>query len=63
MATQKATDDTEYQMWMTRLDEAIIGRLGLSVHDLPDQPFRDLFDDGYEIEEAAEEIVQDVMEN
>lgn len=42
-----------FRAWMSRLDGAVQLRLGVSVHDLPDQPFHDWFTDGLSPLEAA----------
>jgi hypothetical protein len=48
-----------YSLWMAALDSLFQNDYGVSVHDVADQPFRDMFDDGYSVEEAAECIAQD----
>ncbi len=48
-----------FEKWMQELDEATFDLSGVSVHDLTDQPFRDMFDSGVTPDEAAETILGD----
>lgn len=47
-----------FEQWMKQVD-AVVGNIvfGLSVHDLPDIAFRDLFDSGATAQDAAEEAL------
>jgi hypothetical protein len=47
-----------FDEWMKQVD-AVVGNIafGLSVHDLPDIAFRDLFDSGATAQDAAEEAL------
>jgi hypothetical protein len=47
-----------YEQWMKSVD-AVVGNIafGLSVHDLPDIAFRDLYDSGATAQDAAEEAL------
>lgn len=47
-----------FAIWMEQLDLKVIALSGLSVHDLPDQAFADMFEDGYYPEDAAREILE-----
>ena len=49
MAAPKKTFDE----WMKLVDGAVVARAGLGVHDLPDCPFKDWFDDGMTPKGAA----------
>lgn len=40
-----ATDNPTFQGWMHRIDRLITAWAGLSVHDLPDCPFREWYED------------------
>lgn len=44
----------DFNTWMDAVDREIISVCGLGVNDLPDQSFRDWFDDGLTPREAAE---------
>lgn len=35
-----------FQEWMDDLDNQCCNMIGLSIHDLPDQPFADMYEDG-----------------
>jgi len=37
---------TPFEVWMQELDQICWAEIGLSIHDLPDMPFRDRFDAG-----------------
>ena len=47
-----------FEKWMDAVD-TVVGEIafGLSVHDLPDIAFRDLFDGGSTAQDAAEEAL------
>ena len=47
--------------WMEQVDACLVRRVGVSSADLPDVPYRDLFDQGSTPEEAAEEAVENAM--
>ena len=49
------------EQWMRALDRAVGQRVGVSVHDLSDQPFRDWYDDGITPAQAARLAIQDNM--
>lgn len=42
-----------FDAWMTRVDQAVTRKTGLSVHDLADQCFADWFEDGLTPAQAA----------
>lgn len=42
-----------YDKWLEVLDRTVIARTGLSVHDLPDVPFRDWYRDEMSPADAA----------
>lgn len=44
--------------WMKAVDRACAARVGLSIHDLPDVCFRDLFDSGCDPSEAVDEALE-----
>jgi len=46
-----------FKAWMKKVDAAVSVTAGLSVYDLPDMPFYDMFNDDYTPEEAAEETL------
>jgi len=47
-----------FEEWMQAVDAAVGSiAFGLSVHDLPDIAFRDLYDSGETAQEAAEEAL------
>lgn len=53
-----------FEMWLKRVNELVeieIG-LGLSLDDLPDQPYRDWYDDELMAEEVADRIEQTVLD-
>ena len=43
--------------WMAAVDQLVNERAGLSVHDLPDCPFRRWFDDGVSPSGAARQAI------
>ena len=47
-----------FEEWMQAVDAAVSNiAFGLSVHDLPDIAFRELYDSGETAQEAAEEVL------
>lgn len=50
--------DLDFRDWMIKIDDQIDASLGISIQDLPDQPYRDWFDSGMEISEAIREIME-----
>ncbi len=48
-----------FEQWMVKVNEAVGSiAFGLSVYDLPDIAFRDLYDDEATPEEAAREVLE-----
>lgn len=47
-------DNLDFDSWMQIVDREVEAKIGLSVHDLEDCPFRDWFDDGTSAESAAQ---------
>jgi uncharacterized protein DUF5419 len=47
-----------FEDWMKKVDELVGQRIGLSVHDLVDCPFRDWFDAGVTPQEAAHDAIR-----
>ena len=48
-----------FEQWMLKVDQQVIAKSGLSVHDLADAPFRDMYDDETDPAEAADQILID----
>lgn len=47
------TTDEKFDVWMAKVDAAVEKKIGLSVYDLPDLCYRDMFDDGVTPSQAA----------
>lgn len=47
------TSEAAFKKWMNAVDVAVGGRAFVSAYDLPDQPYRDWFEDGMSPDEAA----------
>lgn len=45
----------EFDQWLNRVDDECRKVLGLSIHDLPDETWRDWYDAGYTAHEALVE--------
>jgi hypothetical protein len=54
-------EGTSFEGWMKQVDHWIEALMGCSVYDLPDQPFRDMYDDGYKPRKAAGIIIAEQM--
>ncbi len=48
-----------FEQWMAAVDTQVSTRTGLSVHDLPDMPYRDQYDARYTPGQAAEEALSE----
>ncbi len=57
--SKEMATDTDFITWMHEVDNEVDAIVGMSVHDLPDQPFRDWFDAGMEPDEAAADALED----
>lgn len=51
-----------FEQWMQRVDAVVQKRTGLSVHDLPDCPFRDWYDNGLTPREASVQAIRSANE-
>ena len=49
-----------FKAWLRQVDEFVNERIGCSLHDLEDYCWRDLYDDGYAPEEAADEALEEI---
>lgn len=47
-----------FEEWMKQVDRMCSSRLLVSVYDLPDRLYRDMYDDGY----SPEEVVADIQD-
>ena len=53
-------EDLEYFCeWLDRVEAIVEEEIGYELRDLPDQPYRDLFDDKYSPEIVAESVVDE----
>lgn len=50
----------DYKAWMKKVDALVSNRIGLSVYDLADMNYHDMFEDGYTPEEMVEEVLEEV---
>lgn len=48
-----------FEEWLGDVNVAVIRRVGLSVHDLPDVPLRDWYEDGYSASSAAAAAIEE----
>jgi hypothetical protein len=57
----QAQDQSEaaFKKWMSEVDIAVAARAFVSVYDLPDQPYRDWFEDGMSADEAVVAVLED----
>lgn len=51
-----------FKQFMKKLDEECDSRFGVSIHDLPDMPFRDWYDE-YDLSELETDDMAEEMEN
>ncbi len=57
--TFEPVPDTDFTTWIQKVDDEVNAVVGLSVHDLRDQPFRAWFNADMDPAEAAEETLAD----
>lgn len=51
-----------FAAWLRKVDQFVGATLGVGIHDLPDYCWRDLFDDGLDPVEAAEDFVAECLD-
>lgn len=59
MRGRRGSERNDFRRWMGKVDEATRNRAGLSIHDLPDQPFRDLWASGLRPVEVVDQVLAD----
>ena len=47
-----------FEQWLKEVDEAVQAKCYLSIHDLPDCPYHDWYDDGKTVKGAASAAVR-----
>jgi hypothetical protein len=52
------TTSKNFENWMRAADEACAKKTGLSIHDLPDCPYHDWYEDGYTPAQAASKAIR-----
>ena len=50
-----------FDRWMQLVDRHLSALCGLSYLDLPDQPYRDAFDDGWDAGDYAAEVMDSML--
>lgn len=51
------TTTPTFEVWQAKVDRYVGRVLGLSIHDLPDQPYYDWYEGGLSAAEAAREVI------
>jgi hypothetical protein len=51
----------DFDVWKAKVDDRLVSKVGVSSDDLPDIPYRDLFDTGCTPEEAADVAIDNAM--
>jgi hypothetical protein len=57
MQPEMTTRD-RFEAWLSTLDDICLNEMGISYQDLPDQLFRDWFDDGLTPEDAYYQMME-----
>jgi hypothetical protein len=52
------TASDRFEAWLLELDDICHNEMGISYKDLPDQPFRDWFNDGFTPEDAYYQMIE-----
>lgn len=55
----KYASDSGYDRWIDDVDSIFEGEFGLSIYDLPDLPWVDYYEDGFDPESAIEAAMED----
>jgi uncharacterized Zn finger protein (UPF0148 family) len=50
-----------FDVWMAKVDDTLVRKVGVSSADLPDVCYRDMYDTGSTPEEAADEAIENSM--
>ena len=58
MTTLVLTEIDRFEAWLKELDEICFDEFGFSYKDLPDQPYKIWFNDGYSSEDAFYELAE-----
>ena len=56
-------NEQTFQAWVMAVDKLVIAKVGLSVHDLPDQDFRTAYDDGTTPEEFYDDNIREELQD
>lgn len=52
-----------FEDWMNKVEDLVVASCGISTADLPDQPYRDWFDDKVSIRRAAKRVIRSAIES
>jgi len=52
------TNADRFEAWLRALDDICLDEMGVSYQDLPDQSFKDWFDDGLSPEDAYYQMIE-----
>lgn len=61
-APEKKFDKADFDVWMRKVNKALIGLCGMHSEDLPDQLYADKYEAGQTPKEVAEEVMADCMD-
>lgn len=56
---QYTPDNRRFDVWMGAVDQAVYAKVGVSVYDLPDVAFRDMYDAGKAAAAAANAAIRE----
>jgi hypothetical protein len=62
-ADQRAFEDRCFQVWMGKVDAALVRKCGMTAVDLPDICYRDMFDEGHAPGRAAADALRNARES
>ena len=52
--------ELSFEQWMNKIDKLLLRNFFMSIHDLPDMCFWDMFQDGITPKQVVEEIMSDM---
>lgn len=56
------TEDQKFKYWIDKVDTEVEKRVCMSVHDLPDCPYRDWYEDGVTPVQAARKAIKNAKD-
>ena len=56
-------EDNDFQVWYNLVNKACQREFGVYLEDMPDQPYQEWFEDGLDVRDAIEELVEEFYDD